>query len=152
MKPLHLIRFAWMFVVVAAFLSACGGEAKKEEGDAAASETTWAAMDAYHMIMAESYHPLRDSSNLAPAKANAEALAAEAEKWASEPLPERVNNDEMTTRLENLKIASRAFADKVKAGAADEELSAALTALHEEFHHVHEAWEGGHGADHKDHH
>jgi hypothetical protein len=105
-------------------------------------------MDAYHMIMAEAYHPLKDSANLAPARLNAEALAAEAEKWAATPLPDRVNNDEMTTRVENLKNSSRAFADMVKGGASDEELSTALTALHDEFHHIMEAWEGGHGEHH----
>jgi hypothetical protein len=137
--------------LVGAVLFACGGK-KEATSEKTGDDMTWAGMDAYHMVMAESYHPLRDSSNLAPAKANAEALAAEAESWASAPLPERVNNDEMTTRLENLKASSRAFADKVKAGASDEELSAALSALHEEFHHVHEAWEGGHGEGHKEHH
>lgn len=105
-------------------------------------------MDAYHLIMAEAYHPLKDSANLAPAKANAEALAAEAEKWAASTFPERVNTDEMMTRVENLKASTRAFADKVKAGAPDEELSTALTALHEEFHHIMEAWEGGHSEHH----
>lgn len=150
MKMILNLRSMVVLAVTLALLTSCGG--KKEASTEAADANTWAGMDAYHMVMAESYHPLRDSSNLAPAKANADALAAEAEKWAGAPLPERVNNDEMTTRLENLKASSRAFADKVKAGASDEELSAALTALHEEFHHIHEAWEGGHGADHKEHH
>lgn len=149
MKTKNTVPLLFSLMVVA-LLMACGG--KKEEATEATTDDdmTWAGMDAYHMVMAESYHPLRDSANLAPAKANAEALATEAEKWAGAALPERVNNDEMTTRLENLKTNSRAFADKVKAGATDEELSAALTALHEEFHHIHEAWEGGGG--HKEHH
>lgn len=149
MKTSIPVRSLFILFGLVTLLFACGGK-KEESTEAAADEMTWAGMDAYHMVMAESYHPMRDSSNLAPAKANAEALAAEAEKWAGAALPERVNNDEMTTRLENLKANSRAFADKVKAGATDEELSAALTALHEEFHHIHEAWEGGGG--HKEHH
>ncbi len=107
-------------------------------------ETTWAAMDSYHMIMAESYHPLKDSANLAPARANAELLAAEAETWAATALPERVNNDDMKALIGSLQASSRSFADKVKAGAADEELATALTALHDEFHHIMETWEGGH--------
>lgn len=143
MKILRLIFGVLIVISLGALLASCGGG--KKEG---AEETTWAAMDAYHFIMAEVYHPLKDSANLAPAKANAEALAAEAERWAATPLPERVSNDEMTTRLENLKASSRAFADKVKAGATDEELSAALTALHDEFHHIQEAWEGGHSEHH----
>ncbi len=131
-----------------AALIACSGKKEHAEGEHSEDATTWAELDAYHMVMAESYHPLKDSANLAPAKANAEALAAEAEKWAAASLPERVNNDEMMTRIENLKASSRAFADKVKAGATDEELSAALTALHQEFHQIQEAWEGGGHSEH----
>ncbi len=121
---------------------ACGG--KKEHAHETGSNT-WEAMDAYHMIMAESYHPLKDSANLVPAKANAEELAAEAEKWSSSEIPERVKNEEMIAMLESIKNSSRAFADKVKAGATDEELATALTALHDEFHHIMETWSGGHG-------
>lgn len=146
MKTTLLIRTLMVLAVVSWI--ACSGKKESQEAGHDEGSTTWAEMDAYHMIMAESYHPLKDSANLAPAKANAEALAAEAEKWAAAPLPERVNNDEMMTRIENLKASSRAFADKVKAGASDEELSAALTALHEEFHHIMEAWEGGGHSEH----
>lgn len=136
---MKVIRTSIIAMTIVALISACGGEKKHSE-----DQTTWAAMDSYHMLMAEAYHPLKDSANLAPAKAGAEALAMEAEKWASGTLPEKVDNDDMKKRIESLKTASRAFADQVKAGATDEELSAALTALHEEFHHIMEAWEGGH--------
>ncbi|MBL7846392.1 MAG: hypothetical protein JNL40_02900 [Cyclobacteriaceae bacterium] len=140
------LRLPLFLLITIGLTWACSG--KKEHSESASSETTWAAMDAYHLIMAEAYHPLKDSANLAPAKANAEALAEEAEKWAASTFPERVNTDEMMTRVENLKASTRAFADKVKAGASDEELSTALTALHEEFHHIMEAWEGGHSEHH----
>ncbi len=129
-------------------LVACSGDKTHSEDEHGGDSNTWAEMDSYHMIMAESYHPLKDSANLAPARANAEMLAAEAEKWASAALPERVNNDEMMTRVEDLKASSRAFADKVKAGASDEELAAALTAIHEQFHGIMEAWQGGGHTDH----
>ncbi|MBL7852561.1 MAG: hypothetical protein JNN04_16770, partial [Cyclobacteriaceae bacterium] len=88
------LRSLFFLSGIVALLFACGGK-KETSTEATGDDMTWAGMDAYHMVMAESYHPLRDSSNLAPAKANAESLAAEAEKWASAPLPERVNNDEM---------------------------------------------------------
>ncbi len=141
MKSLLLNRS----VLIALIVLSWGCTAKKEAAtDTSMEETTWASMDAYHLIMADSYHPLKDSANLAPAKANAELLAAEAEKWAATALPERVNNEEMKGRIESLKANSRSFADKVKAGASDEELATSLTALHGEYHHIMEAWEGGH--------
>ena len=125
-------------LVFLGIVGACTGKQETMESD------DWAELDSYHMIMAESYHPLKDSSNLAPAKANAEALAAEAAKWASAELPDKVNTDEMKSMIATLNTSTRAFADMVGAGATDEELTAALTALHGEFHHIMEAWEGRH--------
>ena len=125
-------------LVFLGIVGACTGKQETMESD------DWAELDSYQMIMAESYHPLKDSSNLAPAKANAEALAAEAAKWASAELPDKVNTDEMKSMIATLNTSSRAFADMVGAGATDEELTAALTALHGEFHHIMESWEGRH--------
>ena len=125
-------------LVFLGIVGACTGKQETMESD------DWGELDSYHMIMAESYHPLKDSSNLAPAKANAEALAAEAAKWASAELPDKVNTDEMKSMIATLNTSSRAFADMVGAGATDEELTAALTALHGEFHHIMESWEGRH--------
>lgn len=141
MKSLFGLVFL-SFVIIS-----CG---KKQEGEQAASSDEWKEMESFHMIMAEAYHPLKDSANLAPAKSGAEALASEAEKWAAAALPEKVNNDAVKAQLESLKTNSRAFADKVKANAPDTELSTALEALHEEFHHIMEAWHGGH--EHEEHH
>lgn len=142
------VRKIALLISLAAMIGACSGKKESTEAAAESEPTNWQAMDDYHMIMAESYHPLKDSANLEPAKANAQLLAAEAEKWAETELPERVNNDEMKAKIESIKTNSRAFADKVLAGAPDEELAAALTALHEEYHHVMEAWEGGHSEHH----
>ena len=103
----------------------------------------WPGMDTYHMVMAEAYHPMRDSANLAPAKANGEDLALEAENWQAGELPDKVNNDEVKEMLAQLKTDSRAFADQVKANAADSVLSSSLENLHKEFHKITEAWHGG---------
>jgi hypothetical protein len=62
------------------------------ESSSADSEE-WKEMDSFHMIMAEAFHPYKDSTNLAPAKKLAEEMAAEAEKWAAAELPEKVNTD-----------------------------------------------------------
>lgn len=142
------MRVVITLVILTVFMAACS---RSEKGAEESESTTWAAMDAYHMVMADAYHPLKDSANLVPAREGSEGLALEAEKWASSELPDRVNNDDMKARLESLKASSRSFADKVKAGATDEELTPALTALHEEFHQIMEIWEGG-GEGHKEHH
>lgn len=110
------VRMIALLICLAAITVACS-EKKATSEATTESEMNWQAMDDYHMIMAESYHPLKDSANLEPAKINAQLLAAEAEKWAEMEFPERVNNDEMKAKIESIKVNSRAFADKVLAGA-----------------------------------
>ncbi|MFN5168693.1 MAG: hypothetical protein ACK5DD_03655 [Cyclobacteriaceae bacterium] len=133
----------WMFVLVlAAAMVACQSKEKKEE-QAAEEQMEWAEMDAYHMLMAEAFHPYKDSSNLAPAKAGAAQLAAAAVKWASAPLPEKVNNEQMRAMLERLKFNAGALADKVQMQASDEEIGTALNTLHDDFHRIMEGWHGG---------
>lgn len=131
-------KFIHLLVVTGIFLGACSAKHESTENDA------WAELDSFHMIIAEAYHPLKDSSNLEPAKASADLLAAEAERWASAELPEKMDNQEMKAMLAQLSGSAKGFADKVKSGATDEELGTALTALHGEFHNIMEAWEGNH--------
>jgi hypothetical protein len=100
-------------------------------------------MDDFHVIMADAFHPYKDSSNLEPVKTHGEHLAMEAEKWASAPLPEKVNNDSVKTKLDKLKTETRVLADQVKAGKADEEIAAQLTAVHNLFHEIQESWYKG---------
>lgn len=133
-------------LMVLAFIAVVSCNQKKEEAttETAATESEeWKEMDSFHMIMAEAFHPYKDSSNLAPAKKLAEEMAAEADKWAAASLPAKVNNDNVKQQLEKLKTDTRAFADQVKASAADADLGTALNALHDNFHGIMEAWHGG---------
>lgn len=147
MKKLTLI----LFVLAAVFVAACSG--KKEETAPAADETEtaaadeWPEMDAYHFAMAEAFHPFKDSANLAPVKVQAADLAKAAETWVNAPLPEKVNNDEIKTKLQELKAGSDALAQLVTTG-TDEEIGTSLTALHDKFHELQEAWYGGGGHQH----
>jgi len=132
------------------FLVSCDS---KQKSDAAQTEheehheheeasTDWTEMDDFHMIMAEAFHPYKDSTNLAPAKAIAAEMAANASKWAEAPLPEKVNNDEVKAKLQELKSGTAAFEELVKTG-NDQQIGEALTKLHDQFHAVQEAWYGG---------
>jgi hypothetical protein len=133
MKSYHFLLGT---VVMLAVLFACG---KKESGNGESSDE-WPEMDSFHMIMADAYHPFKDSANLAPAKKLAEEMALEAVRWQEASLPQKVNNDDMKEQLEKLRMESRAFADQVKSNVSDTELGNSLTALHESFHKVMEAW------------
>lgn len=131
--------FYSILVFVIALAVACGG--KKHE--AAANNDEWPEMDEFHMIMAESFHPYKDSAYLEPAKANAAEMAKVAEKWANAPLPEKVDNDETKTNLTKLKNDADAFVQVAQSGDSVK-IGESLTALHDHFHKLQEAWYGGH--------
>ncbi len=129
---------------------ACSG--KKDTAEAVANNDEWPEMDEFHMIMAESFHPYKDSSNIEPAKANAAEMARVAEKWANAALPEKVNNDEIKSSLAQLKTDAAAFTEIVQSGDSTK-IGESLTSLHDAFHKLQEAWYGagkgeGHGHKH----
>ena len=133
-------------LLAAAFVFACDKkqEAKDDTNNDAADQKDWKEMDDFHMVMAETFHPYKDSSDLAPVKAKAGDLVASADKWVSAPLPEKVNNDDMKAKLQELKSQSESLRDIVQTG-KDEEIGSQLTMLHNTFHKIQEMWyEGGH--------
>lgn len=128
---------SYVFMLLAlAVLVACSG---KKESEAAASNDQWPEMDEFHMVMAESFHPYKDSANMEPAKANAAELARVAEKWLNAPLPEKVNNDEVKASLTQLKDGTAAFTVIVQSGDSVK-IGESLTELHDIFHKIQEAW------------
>lgn len=136
-----------LIVVAGLFVFACDKKQTEEQASEVTSETAdvneWAEMDAFHMIMAESFHPYKDSANLEPVKRLAEEMAVEAESWAAKELPSKVNNDDMKAKIQQLKSDTRSLADKIKSGASDEEIGTSLNALHDSFHTIMESWNGG---------
>jgi hypothetical protein len=131
--------------VLIAFFS-CASK-KDEAGEVDQKE--WKEMDEFHMVMAETFHPYKDSANLEPVKSRAGELVSSAEKWANAALPEKVNNDEMKAKLEELKNESATLVQTVSAG-DDKAIGDQLTKVHDLFHVIQEEWYGGdkHGHEH----
>lgn len=136
MNKITLYGFLCFIILLTA---ACSG-GKKE---AAIDNDKWPAMDEFHMVMAESFHPYKDSANLEPAKANAAEMAKAADKWLNAPLPEKVNTDEIKAALGQLKTDADAFTQLVQSSDTVK-IGQSLTALHDAFHTLQEAWYGGH--------
>jgi hypothetical protein len=147
----RIVLYPVILIFSALFFLDCGQKKEESAAKDANELEEWKEMDSFHMVMAEAFHPYKDSVNLAPAKEGAEALAAEAEKWAAAALPAKVDNEEIKAALQQLKADTRAFADQVKASASDEELGVALTNLHDQFHKLMEAWHGGGKHEHGEH-
>jgi hypothetical protein len=135
----HTIFYPILLVLIV--LSGC--TAKHETTSSTSDADDWKEMDSFHMIMAEAFHPYKDSTNLAPAKKLAEELAVEADKWTSAPLPEKVNTEEVKAQLQKLKVDTRSFADLIKNNGDDVAIGTSLNALHSSFHGIMEAWHGG---------
>ncbi|MFD0998108.1 hypothetical protein ACFQ21_02280 [Ohtaekwangia kribbensis] len=143
-------------LLAAGVLGACSG--KKDGHDehghdhehehAAVSKDEWKEMDDFHLLMADAFHPYKDNKDLEPAKAKAAELAAAAEKWANAPLPEKVNNEEVKSKLQQLKTATASFVETVKSG-DDTKIADELTSLHDQFHEIQEVlYVGGHDEHH----
>jgi hypothetical protein len=138
-KIFNYVTFAVLAGFAVLTIIQCSKPAEKEEEE----QVEWKEMDDYHAVMADVFHPLKDSGNLEPIKTRAEELAASASKWADAELPKKVDNEEMKGRLAQLKDASRGLADQVNAGAGDEIITTQLTELHDLFHAIQEGWYGG---------
>ncbi|HMJ68416.1 MAG TPA: hypothetical protein VK508_05960 [Cyclobacteriaceae bacterium] len=132
-------------ILLAIIVSACGSKQVAEDDD-----VEWKEMDEFHTIMADVYHPLKDSNNLAPIKSGARDLAAAATKWAQSPLPKKVDNDETRGLLSALEEGSGELAENVGT-ATDDEIAAQLTALHSTFHSIMEKWHTSGKEEHHDH-
>lgn len=133
----------YAFIILLAIATACGSKQTAEEDD-----VEWKEMDEFHAIMADVYHPLKDSNDLGPIKSGADNLAAAATKWAQSPLPKKVDNDETKDLLAQLEDGTQDLSKKIST-ATDEEIAAQLTALHDTFHSIMEKWHtSGKGEDH----
>jgi hypothetical protein len=108
-------------------------------------------MDEFHMVMAEAFHPYKDSSNLAPAKANAEDLLVAAKAWEAAELPDNESKDKIKSLLQYQTTLAEKFREDVKSG-NDETIGKSLTVMHDVFHEIQSLWYGAAGGDHGDHH
>jgi hypothetical protein len=146
-------KFMFRYLPLLAMVSLMACSEKKAdavEDSAAMDSDEWPLMDEFHMIMAESFHPYKDSANIAPAIAYADEMAAMAAKWSESELPEKVNHESVKADLNALKEATAAFVQTVQGDNA-EEIGQALTELHNLFHKLQDAWYSG-GHDHGHHH
>lgn len=136
-------RHILFLTLVIAALSRCSKTEKESSGVSHDDESEWVEMDSFHLIMAEAFHPYKDSANLEPVKRLADQLVQEADQWASVQLPGKVNNDEMKAQLNRLKADTRALSAMIQSGASDEEIGAKLQALHGSFHGIMNTWSEG---------
>jgi hypothetical protein len=129
------------------FVTACSSKKEEHHDDHESEGITsdhWKEMDDFHMVMAEAFHPYKDSANLEPARQNATALVESADKWSQATLPSKFEgDDEIKFKLSQLKKDAATFADVAQTG-DDKAVAESLTKLHDLFHEIQESWYGGH--------
>ncbi|HEX4935293.1 MAG TPA: hypothetical protein VFV33_19050 [Gemmatimonadaceae bacterium] len=118
---------------------------KHEMGGKDHMATAWKEMDAFHAVLAGTFHPAADKGDFAPLKANAQALADKARAWAGSTAPATCATDEHKKTVESIATSAADLATKVKGGAPDADLKAAITAIHDRFETVEHACGGMNG-------
>jgi PBP1b-binding outer membrane lipoprotein LpoB len=134
--------------VILNVLVGCSSKHDHHEETADSNAEEWPEMDSFHMIMAETFHPYKDSANLKPVKDHAEELKVKAIKWADATIPSRVDNETVHKDLLTLQSKAILLAELVKTG-NDQEIAASLTELHDLFHKIMEAWHSKEGEEHE---
>ena len=132
-----------MFFLTAFLIFSCASKKDAtrdpQDGLRGGDESVWKEMDEFHMIMAETFHPYKDSANLEPVKSRAFELMTAAGQWASAPLPEKVDNAEIRSRLGQLKSQATTLAESVRLE-NDNVIAEQLNKLHDTFHAIQEVW------------
>jgi hypothetical protein len=107
----------------------------------------WKEMNAFHRIMAATWHPASQKGDVAPLKARVKELLSTADAWAaSQPpaMPASCGNEAVRNAAIKVASESKALVALVDSGADDARLKTALKGVHEAFE-VAEKGCGGHG-------
>ncbi|MEO7998534.1 MAG: hypothetical protein ABI852_13875 [Gemmatimonadaceae bacterium] len=97
------------------------------------SKSGWKELDAFHEVMAASWHPASGKNDLAPAKAKAADMAKAAKVWADSKAPKSCDTPAIKESVTKVNAASQEYAGIVANGADDATIKAKLKAIHETF-------------------
>lgn len=148
----EIVRKTCLLLIIGLIVACTANKAHHEHQikENAIADEEWIAMDNFHLLMAESFHPFKDSANVEPAKKNAIPMASAASEWLDSPLPHKVDNEKIKSKLQQLEREASAFVDIARNG-DDAAIGESLTAMHSVFHEIQEAWHAGHEDEQDDH-
>jgi hypothetical protein len=101
--------------------------------------SAWKEMDAYHMLVMATWHPAKESGDMAPTRAKAKDLVAAAKVVSMSTIPKSCDSPAVKAAAKGLPMETQKVADLVAKNADDATLKAALSTLHDKF----EVLEGG---------
>src|SRR5688572_2220151 len=115
-------------VVVVAPLSAQSMDHGKDHH----AESGWKELDAFHTLMAATWHPAK-SNDLKPIRAKADSLSLAAQAWSKAKVPMACDTEPLKAAIADVVTGTAKVEQLVAKSAADTELHAALHDVHERF-------------------
>jgi hypothetical protein len=100
----------------------------------------WKEMEAFHEIMAKTFHPAEEGK-LEPIKVRSQEMLEKAIAWQNSTAPEGYNQKAVKKSLKELVKGAKEINSLVKEKAADDVLKAKLSRLHDVFHEIMEKCE-----------
>ena len=133
---LQKITLYFLSLTVVSVIFACSSQSgQKEHAQHEMQNEEWTEMEAYHNVMAETFHPVEEG-NFEPIKSRANELAETAAVWASSNPPANLKSLEVKAMVKDLADSTQAFAAIVKSNAENEIIKKKFDALHDQFHKV----------------
>jgi hypothetical protein len=100
----------------------------------------WKEMDAFHEVMAKTFHPAEEGK-LEPIKVRSQEMLDKAIVWQNSTAPEGYNQKAVKKSLKDLVKGAKEINNLVKEKAADDVLKTKLSRLHDVFHEIMEKCE-----------
>jgi hypothetical protein len=96
----------------------------------------WKEMNDFHRVMAATWHPASQKSDMTPLKSRAKDLVTTAESWAASTppaIPASCASEPVRNATSNVVTETKALLALVDSGADDAKLKAALKTVHDAF-------------------
>lgn len=104
----------------------------------------WPALDTYHGVMAQTFHPAEEG-NLEPLKKQSAELRSKSAMLAKSEIPAEYDSPMIKVAVMQLKKDSKTLDKKVKKGnLSDAQLTSSMIALHDVFHKIVGLCQDGH--------
>ena len=94
---------------------------------------TWTTLNAFHMVMAQTFHP-SEEGNLQPIRKRSGEMAEKALELQQQPIPASFNTPEIRKSIANLVTGSKELNELVQKQTDDKTIAAKLASLHDIFH------------------
>jgi hypothetical protein len=130
MRPSSILVAA---IFAAAIASPASGQSSSMEKMEHHGSTSWKEMDAFHSVLAATWHPVSGKGDFSVIRLKADSLSATAKRWSSSKFPAACDTKEIRDVVTSVTKGSDAVAALVAKNAPDAEVKTALSSVHEKF-------------------